>query len=80
MSLFTASASSASSAVVKATVAVALLLLVALVSSPRAARNGAIRGRVELRRAPAPIERRPGVADLGTAERHDLPNLLRSVV
>ncbi|MGE3959144.1 MAG: carboxypeptidase regulatory-like domain-containing protein [Vicinamibacterales bacterium] len=31
-----------------------------------AARNGAIAGRVELRRAPVPTGRRPGVADLGT--------------
>ena len=45
-----------------------------------AARNGAIRGRVELRRAAMPIERRPGVADLGTAVGHDMPDLLRSVV
>jgi plastocyanin len=61
---------------------------VSLVSSPtgldaaggRAARNGAIRGRVELRRAASPAERRPGVADLGTAAARDLPDLLRSVV
>lgn len=31
-----------------------------------AARNGTITGRVELRRAPVPPGRRPGVADLGT--------------
>ncbi len=52
-------------------------------ASPRsaaAARPGAIRGRVELRRAPLPAERRPGVADLGTAAARDLPDLLRSVV
>jgi plastocyanin len=45
-----------------------------------AARPGAIRGRVELRRKATPIERRPGVAELGTPTARDLPNLLRSVV
>ncbi len=45
-----------------------------------AARNGAIRGRVELKRTVAPTERRPGVGDLGTAAARDLPDLLRSVV
>jgi plastocyanin len=45
-----------------------------------AARSGAIRGRVELRRVATPIERRPGVADLGTPVSRDLPDLLRSVV
>ena len=45
-----------------------------------AARNGTIRGRVELRRVVTPMERRPGVADLGTAPARDIPNLLRSVV
>ena len=46
-----------------------------------AARAGSIRGRVELRRAPAPAERRPNVADLGTPSAlHDLADRLRSVV
>jgi len=45
-----------------------------------AARNGTIRGRVELRRQPTQVERRPGVADLGSAGPRDMPNLLRSVV
>lgn len=45
-----------------------------------AARNGAIRGRVEIRRAAAAIERRPGVADLGTPAGRAMPDLLRSVV
>src|SRR3954462_7026913 len=45
-----------------------------------AARPGNIRGRVELRRVATPIERRPGVADLGTPAGRDTPNLLRSVV
>ena len=44
------------------------------------ARNGTIRGRVELRRPTAPVERRPGVAELGSPAPRDLPNLLRSVV
>jgi plastocyanin len=45
-----------------------------------AARNGSIRGRVDLRRSAAVIERRPGVSDLGTPAARDLPDLLRSVV
>ncbi len=45
-----------------------------------AARPGAIRGRVELRRTATPVERRPGVADLGTPAGRDIPDLLRSVV
>jgi len=50
------------------------------ISAPRAARNGAIRGRVELRRPPQPVERRPNVADLGSGAPRDVPDLLRSVV
>ncbi len=65
-----------------------LLFLVSVVSfvvirparNLEAARSGAIRGRVELKRTVAPMERRPGVADLGTAAVRDLPDLLRSVV
>jgi plastocyanin len=57
-----------------------IVSLVSSVDTPKAARNGTIRGRVELRRQPAPIERRPGVADLGSAGPRDVPNLLRSVV
>ena len=45
-----------------------------------AARAGSIRGRVEVRRPTAAVERRPGVADLGTPAGRDVPNLLRSVV
>ena len=46
-----------------------------------AARAGSIRGRVELRRASAPAERRPTVAELGTpAALRDLNDRLRSVV
>ena len=45
-----------------------------------AARNGSIRGRVDLRRTAAAVERRPGVGDLGTPAGRDVPDLLRSVV
>jgi plastocyanin len=45
-----------------------------------AARNGSIRGRVDLRKVPPVIERRPGVADLGPPPARDLPDRLRSVV
>ena len=45
-----------------------------------AARNGAIRGRVELRRVASPAERRPGVAELGAPANRDIPDVLRSVV
>ena len=48
--------------------------------APVAARNGTIRGRVELRHAPQAAERRPNVADLGSAGPRDVPQLLRSVV
>ena len=63
----------------------ALVSLVALLSMQpakqiEAARPGAIRGRVEVRRPAARVERRPGVAELGTAAPRDVPNLLRSVV
>src|SRR5436309_2930684 len=53
----------------------------ALRGAPRSeARSGAIRGRVELRKAPTPVERRPPVADVGAPAARDLPDLLRSVV
>src|SRR5262249_51376112 len=47
-----------------------------------AARFGGIRGRVELRHTPAPVERRPSVADFGTSStnRGHVDDLLRSVV
>jgi plastocyanin len=41
---------------------------------------GSIRGRVTLGDAPAPVERRPGVADLGAPPPRDLPDRTRSVV
>jgi plastocyanin len=45
-----------------------------------AARNGAIRGRVDLRRVAPPIERRPGVADLGPPPARDVADRLKSIV
>jgi plastocyanin len=48
--------------------------------SASAARPGAIRGRVDLRRVAVAPERRPGVGELGTPAGRDLPDLLRSVV
>jgi plastocyanin len=45
-----------------------------------AARPGSIRGRVELRRAAPPIERRPGVSELGASVARDVSDRLRSVV
>jgi plastocyanin len=46
----------------------------------RPGRTGAVRGRVEVRRVARPIERRPTVSELGSAERHEVPDLRRSVV
>ena len=45
-----------------------------------AARNGAIRGRVELRHVPAAAQRRPTVGDLGAPAPSDLLDRLKSVV
>jgi plastocyanin len=41
---------------------------------------GVIRGRVDVRRTPPAIERRPNVNDLGMHASHDVPDLRRSVV
>jgi plastocyanin len=41
---------------------------------------GAIRGRVEIRRAVAPPERRPAAAELGSPATRDTPDLRRAVV
>jgi plastocyanin len=41
---------------------------------------GVIRGRVDVKRAPAQVERRPNVNDLGMHASHDVPDLRRSVV
>lgn len=62
---------------------VGVVSFVGVVGTPTpttAARNGGIRGRVELRRAAPPIERRPGVSDLGAAAARDIGNRRRSVV
>jgi plastocyanin len=65
-------------------VALVVVSAVSLVSSVpaglSAARPGSIRGRVDVRRPASPVERRPGVAELGTPAGRDVPNLLRSVV
>ena len=52
------------------------------VTTPRihAVRNGSITGRVELRRAPVPAGRRPGVTDLGTPTVQQLSERQMSVV
>jgi plastocyanin len=47
---------------------------------PTPARNGAIRGRVEIGNVPRTVERRPGVSDLGAPPDRDLPDRRRSVV
>jgi plastocyanin len=49
-------------------------------SPAAAARPGSIRGRVELRKVQPPIERRPGVSDLGTPAPRDIPDRMKSVV
>jgi len=66
-------------------VVVSFVSLVSVVVKPQAAqqpsgRVGAIRGRVELTHMPRTVERRPGVADLGSPPEHDMPERRRSVV
>jgi len=59
------------------------LAAVVLAPSPQihGARSGAIRGRVDLRRVPPPVEPRPNVADLGAATSTlDISDRLKSVV
>src|SRR5207342_407449 len=58
----------------------ALAVASLVVATASAARPGAIRGRVELRRAAPPIERRPGVSELGAVAGRDISDRLRSVV
>src|ERR687887_2703556 len=50
------------------------------VAHPSAARNGTIRGRVELRRPTPPAERRPGGAEARSPAPRGGPKLLRSGV
>jgi len=61
---------------------VAILLIASAVapSHGSAARNGSIRGRVEIRRPVPPPEPRPGVSDLGTSMKVDAAQYLKSVV
>jgi plastocyanin len=49
-------------------------------SVPAQSLVGIIRGRIDGRRSPAQVERRPNVNDLGMHDRHDTPDLRRSVV
>jgi len=65
---------------VLAFVSVVSIVLIQRPQTVAAARPGSIRGRVEIRRPASAIERRPGVADLGTPTARDTPDLLRSVV
>ena len=61
---------------------VSVVCLVVIQPSSRlgAARNGVIRGRVELRRVISQAERRPGVNDLGAPAARDIDDRQRSVV
>jgi plastocyanin len=60
--------------------AVLLCALSLTVSAPAQTASGIIRGRVDVKRATAQVERRPSVNDLGMHARHDAPDLRRSVV
>jgi plastocyanin len=59
---------------------VIVVLLLASGAPPQAARNGSVRGRVELRRVAPAAESRPSVADFGAPAAHDVSDRLRSVV
>ncbi len=63
-------------------IGVLVVLAVAGVAAqtPGARTTATIRGRVDIRRAAAQTERRPGVSDLGTAPARDLPDRRRAVV
>src|SRR5207249_6443046 len=56
------------------------LVLIQTSNQLGAARNGVIRGRVEIRRVIPQMERRPGVTDLGAPAARDVDDRLRSVV
>jgi len=60
--------------------AVLLCTLSPALSAPAQTPSGVIRGRVDVKRAAAQVERRPNVNDLGMHARHDVPDLRRSVV
>jgi plastocyanin len=56
------------------------LVITALAATPRSAANGTIRGRVELRHAPADVVPRPNVGDLAMTSPPDPGDRRRSVV
>jgi plastocyanin len=56
------------------------LLLAGTLAGPGGAANGTIRGRVELRHAPADVARRPNAGDLAMPAAHDPTDRRRSVV
>ena len=62
------------------TLLLSFVSFVTFVSSVPAARNGVIRGRVEVRRVMPQVERRPGVTDLGAPAARDVDDRMRSVV
>ena len=67
-------------AILVAMLVVSLTSLVAPRANQQQARTGAIRGRVELRRLVAVVQRRPSVPELGVPEARDLPDRRTSVV
>lgn len=63
-----------------ATAAVVTLAASRVAPIVAAARSGAIRGHVELKRVAPTVERRPTVSELGSPESRDIPDRSRSVV
>jgi plastocyanin len=63
-----------------ATGAICTALALLGISPVRAARDGSIAGRIELRRSPQPAPRRPGVGDLGASSVAPTPEPQMSVV
>ena len=67
--------------VLKALAGTLALVVLAAPAAPQARRAGTtIRGRVELKREPRPVEPRPAVSELGAHAAHDAPDRRRSVV
>ena len=60
--------------------ALGLGVLALSVSALAQAPAGVIRGRVDVKRSPTPVERRPNVNDIGMHAAHDAPGERRSVV
>ncbi len=56
------------------------VIVIVMPSASAQSSMGIIRGRVEVRRPPAQVERRPNVNDLGMHAAHQMPDLRRSVV